>query len=296
MKHCQRGKRSSRAYNRLLLHWPDRLLSLRKHILSGTYKWLPYQEMTVFDPKQRDILVAPFKDRITHQAICQVIGPMIDAHIPMNSFACRKGMGNRNAVLALVNHVRTLGAYRYTVKLDVRRYFESIDHKILLSMLSSMICDEKLLALLSDLIKSHPAHADKLAGIPIGNVTSQYFANLYLSPLDQLAQTFKDIFYIRYMDDMVICGPKKDRVLELCHALIKEASTLKLVIPREKTVFLANDAIPFLGFIIEEKIIRPLSRNLRRHRRQIVRLTKQSARPSKIAKIEASFSAWLDIG
>jgi hypothetical protein len=295
MRHCRRGKRKSRAYDRLLVHWPERLLNIRDQILSGTYPWQAYHEMKVFDPKPRDILVAPFQDRITHQAICQIIGPLIDAQIPKNSFACRKEMGNQHAVLALARHIQKLGAKRYTVKLDIRRYFESIDHKMLLSMLSAFINDKALLSLLHGLISSHPPHAAKGAGIPIGNVTSQHFANLYLSPLDRLAQTHANIFYIRYMDDMLICDTEKNEVLQLCHKLIDIATKLKLKIPREKTVFLSNDAIPFLGFVIDEIDIRPLKRNLRRFDRQIRRLEKKAARPSTIAEKKTSFSAWLKI-
>lgn len=272
------------------------MFAMQQQLREETYRWLPYHRMKVFDPKERDILVAPFRDRILHQAICQVIGPFIDKKIPKNSYACRKNMGNSQGVLTLAKNLTLLGPNRYSIKLDIRKYFESISHEGLTSMLSEIFSDQKLLRLLESLIASHPPFAQRGKGIPIGNVSSQHFASLYLSPIDRLAETQKDLFYIRYMDDMVLSGQDPHRVMEFSHQIMDKARELKLEIPQEKTVFLGKDPIPFLGFVVDEKSIRPLSRNLKRHQKHVKRLQKKGARLSKIAEIETSFSAWAKLG
>jgi hypothetical protein len=241
----------------------------------------------------RKILAAPFRDRIVHQAIYQVLGQTINAAIPLNSYACRQGMGNRNAALALLQCLGKMGERRYVIKLDVSQYFASIYHPVLLNMVTQLFADRSADLLIKSLLASHPPYGAAGRGIPIGNVTSQCFANLYLSPIDRLALGAKDIFYIRYMDDMVICAASKKAARAFTAQVLEEVRTeLSLTIPFHKIVPLANDPVPFLGFLLDHKDYRPLSRNLRRERRRLKRLDKIGARPSFVAKVETSFEAW----
>lgn len=294
-QHCQKGKKRSVACQNFLLSMPDVFHFMRKNILNGSYPWLPYHQIKVFDPKERDILVAPFRDRVLHQAISQIIAPSIDKEIPNNSFACRQDMGNRYAVLKLHGFLKKSGSHRYCIKLDVKRYFNSIDHEILINKLMALIDDKQVLQLLTSLIESHEPFRIRKCGIPIGNVSSQHFANLYLSRIDKLAQEMNSLFYIRYMDDMVIVADNKRDAASFCELLKDRISNLRLTVPKEKTVLLGKDPIPFLGFLVSHDFIRPLSRNLRRHKRQVRRMRKGHSPLSQIEEVKTSFNAWNSI-
>ena len=293
LRHCRRGKRQSQGYQKFLLNMPTNLLEIREQLLTDTYTWCPYRAFMVCDPKKREVLAAPFRDRIVHQAIHQVIGPRIHGAIPSNSYACRPGMGNRHAALKLLSILKDLGPERYCVKLDVSQYFFSIHHQILLTMLDDVLAAPTLVPLLRSLLASHGAFAKKGVGIPIGNVTSQSFANLYLSPIDRLAAMRPDLSYIRYMDDMVILGREKNAVRDFAGTIREHvASHLRLQIPSHKCMPLGADPVPFLGFVIDHDGYRPLRRNQRRHHRRIKTLRRQDARESRVAMSETSFTAW----
>ena len=143
-------------------------------------------------------------------------------------------MGNQKAVITLHNILKNIGSQRYAVKLDIRKYFASIDHEILRQMLKGLFQEDKLLSLLNGLIGSHHEFSLNQCGIPIGNVSSQYFANLYLSPVDRFAAKSEDVQYIRYMDDMVLVGKSKSKVKAIVQELYDIIATLKLSVPPEK--------------------------------------------------------------
>jgi RNA-directed DNA polymerase len=292
LRHCRKGKRASAAYQKMLLSLPDSLISTHHELLSGTYQWLPYHKMMVCDPKKREILVAPFRDRIVHQAMCQILGPTMDLRIPKSSFACRINMGNQNAVLSLHHSLKQLGHDRYAIKLDIKKYFASIDHETLMTMLRDMFQERNIQELLKSLLGSHLPFKQKSCGIPIGSVTSQYFANLFLSPIDRHLESNEDVHYIRYMDDMVLWGRDKEKVKSIVHEVYDLLDLLKLEVPPSKKVPLGRDPIPFLGFVIDHNHIRCLSRNKRRFRRRIKRLEKKNSLPSQIAEMQTSFLAW----
>lgn len=272
---------------------PDNLLAIRQALLTNSYQWSCYRSFFVCDPKKREILAAPFKDRIVHQAIHQIIGKKIQDVIPGNSYACLPGMGNRHAAMKMLQILKELGPNRHCIKLDVSQYFFSINHKILLRMLDEVLAAPSLYPLLESLLRSHEPFSLKGVGIPIGNVTSQSFANLYLSPIDRIAAEQSDLFYIRYMDDMVVAGREKKRVRHFA-AMVRERvhSDLQLTIPYHKCCALGSDPVPFLGYVMDHNGYRPLSRNKRRHKRRITRCLRKGVRESLVAMKETSFAAW----
>jgi hypothetical protein len=195
--------------------------------------------MVVKDPKRRIILAAPFIDRVVHTAIHQVIAPIIEQHLSAATYACRQKMGNRAAAQTLLAHLQSLGSERFVVKLDIANYFASIPHRQLLERLLPLLPDCSCQQLLVTLLRSHPEHSHSGIGIPIGNLTSQLFANFYLASADQIALTNlgKQGFYIRYMDDMVIGGRNKGVVLDCASAIILQfESELSLRLPCHKRV------------------------------------------------------------
>lgn len=315
---CSRGKKKCSGYQNILLVKGERLLEIKEKLLAGKYQWGKYREFWVCDPKRRLVMAAPFVDRVVHHAIHRVIEPILDKNLSDSVFACRHGRGNRAAVQILhkkLNEIATPN--RYVLKLDIKQYFPSIDHAVLLSHILNQLPDQSLEPLLAALLNSHPSFSNLKRGIPIGNLTSQLFANMYLSGVDQLAcqglnspyywNTESELnpqsFYIRYMDDLVLVADHKNTVCQTAAEIIDYAyDKLKLEIPVRKRIHLGAASVPFLGFLISDSC-QPLSRNKRRIRRKIKRLnqhlTKRSlgkkTRPSDLEMVVQSYTAWRSI-
>ena len=294
---CARGKRASRGYQMMALDLSQNIVTMVEQLATGSWPWQPYHRFIVCDPKRRTIYAAPFRDRVVHHAIHQIIFPFIDDKIPRSSWACRKHMGSRGAAASLAGALSRLGAARHVIKLDVRNYFASIDHQILLDKFAGVLPDRSLDPLLISLLDSHPEYRLSRCGIPLGNLTSQLFANFYLCGADLLCELRADqVFYIRYMDDMVLASNNKkavhdlkDELLAYCH------DSLKLSLPHRKCVYLGNDPVPFLGYLLRPNGYAVLARTSRRHQRQIRKMTKSACRESEIAQVKVSFAAFTDL-
>jgi len=233
-------------------------------------------------------------DRVVHHAIHRIIEPIIDPEIPNSVFACRKGKGNRNAALALLEILRKLEEKRFTVKLDVKKYFASISHIVLMEKIKNTLPDDSLTNLLWNLLKSPPEYAAKGFGIPVGNLTSQLFANFYLASADKLAlENLNTGYYFRYMDDSVLIGKNKKEILEVAHLVIEHSEKdLKLEIPYYKRMPLGNAPVPFLGYLLHHTGYRALSRNKRRFGKKVRSLIRKNKRPSLISQVLQSYNAW----
>ncbi len=310
-KDCSRGKRSKYGFQKYHLHHGEKLKELEMELKSThNYKWGGYREFYVHDPKKRMIMAAPFKDRVVHTALYKTLTPIIEPTLGVHTFACRVGMGNSHAVSTLYSQLKLMGKNRYCIKLDVKKYFQSIDHDILLSKLTEILPDQSLAPIILGLV--HSCHSKneatkKSLSIPIGNLTSQLFANFYLSSADQFACRNLGIdyfsksqqeksFYIRYMDDIVILSNDKGQAISVANAFIDFVSTqLKLEIPSYKKMILASDPIPFLGFVVGDDSYRPLQRNVRRFHKHLNRLERQDALPSLKAQVTQSYESWKNL-
>jgi hypothetical protein len=307
---CSRGKKQKAGFQNFLFNHGEKLKLMERELLeTKTYNWNGYREFEVIDPKKRTIMAAPFRDRVLHTAIHRIIAPKVDRTFGARTYACRLNKGNRNASSRLLEQLKVLGKKRYCIKLDVRKYFPHIDHSVLQKQLFSILDDKSITPLLSGLIASHPRYKITKCGIPIGNLTSQLFANLYLSPVDKLACELLDInfeddsilgeknFYIRYMDDMIIIAETKEQAFYCANKLIRFAKEkLKLSIPPHKKVILANDPIPFLGFVLDTDSYRPLARNKRKLIKKIKRMDKLGSPLSDKAMVLQSYKAWINLG
>jgi len=307
---CSRGKRKTRGYMDTLFEVGEKLLSIHRQLREGKYCWGKYREFYVTDPKQRLVMAAPFVDRIVHHAIHRVIEPIIDVVLSDSVFACRKGKGNRYAVLYLKQAIDIFGSSRYVIKLDVKKYFMSISHEILMREMAGVLPDSSLNKLLKTLLESYPLYAKVSRGIPIGNLTSQLFANFYLSSADKLAchmlnldynwlqnkSRLRDGFYIRYMDDLVILAPDKKQARSVVNSLLQHIfERLDLDIPFSKRICLANDPVPFLGYVLSEEYVKALARNHRRYKKHVRRLQQKGALPSQQNQVRVSYEAWCNI-
>ncbi len=255
----KRNKEDVRLFGECLA---DGIMVLHEDLTDGSYRHGPYVHFRISDPKPRDIHKASVRDRLLHHAIHRLLYPFYDRLFIADSFSCREGRGVHKALdrfrtmarKASTNHTRTCWA----LKCDIRKFFASIDHNILLSILAERITDQSLLDLLSRIIRSFEALPGKAypersrGGLPLGNLTSQLFANIYMNELDQFVKRFLHApFYIRYADDFVFLSHDKERLisfLPLIKLFLQER--LKLTLHPSK-VFLQTVAsgTDFLGWV-----------------------------------------------
>jgi RNA-directed DNA polymerase len=294
---CARGKRRSPGYQKFLSRYSDELVSISKELLSERFTWSPYRTFTVHDPKARIISAPEFRDRVVHTAICRLIEPFIEAKLSKSVFACRKGYGNRNAVIELCASLKKYGEQRFVIKLDVAKYFDSIDHELLLTKIGQILPDDSLVRLLRNLICSYHSEAGAGKGLPIGALTSQLFANFYLAGADTVVEhVLGQGLYVRYMDDLVLCSPSRACVWDAANQVREFMKDhLLLSIPFHKVVPLGCDPVPFLGFVVNHDGYQILARNRRRHTKKIKRMFSKEARESEVEQVRLSFAAWQNL-
>lgn len=228
------------------VHKEDNLKKLQYDILTLNYKTSEYYIFKIYEPKEREIYKLPyFPDRIAHHALMNILEPIWEKVFIYNSYACRKGKGIHSAVEDIKKVLkRDKENTKYCLKLDIRKFYPSINHDILKTIVRRKIKDKKLLVILDEII-------DSASGVPIGNYLSQYFANLYLTYFDHWIKENKKIkYYFRYADDIVIMHKSK----KFLHNLLKEISdylqvNLKLTVKSNYQVFLLDSrGIDFVGY------------------------------------------------
>jgi len=183
---------------------------MQSQLLSNKVDVGNYHYFTITDPKTRQICAASFPERVLHHAIMNVCEQNFEQHLIYDTYATRK---NKGTYAALNRAKHFTKKYNYYVKLDIRKYFDSIDHQILKNQLDAKFKDKQLLSVFYKIINSYRVEPNR--GVPIGNLTSQYFANHYLSVADHFAKEhLKVCAYVRYMDDMLLFGNNKDKLLK----------------------------------------------------------------------------------
>ena len=270
-REAMRTKRTKPRVARFWLDLEPEVLQLEAELRDHTYRPRPYRIFVVTDPKQRTICAADFRDRVVHHAVCGVLDPIFERSYILDSYACRNGKGTHAAIRRARSFSRR---FRYYLKLDVRRFFDSVDHRALKGLLRRKVKDPDLLRLL-DVIIDHPVPwTEPGKGIPIGNLTSQHFANLYLDPVDHLVKDDIGIKgYIRYMDDSVLFADDK-RVLwdalGQVERFLGERLDLRV---KDGSVVVAPcaEGLPFLGFRVFPGVTRLDRRGWRRFRQGIIR-------------------------
>ena len=240
------------------------IATLCDDLLAGRCRFDRYRAFRIYDPKERLIHAAPFRDRVLHHAMMNVCEPFFECRQIFDSYACRKGKGTRAALF----HARDF-ARRYPcfLKLDVRRYFPSIRHDILQPMLGRIFKDPHLLNLFDAVLRGAPSGEG--IGLPIGNLTSQYFANHFLTPLDQyVKRQLRVPGYVRYMDDFILWGDStRDLVAWEREARAFCTTQLGLVL-KPACINHSTVGVPFLGFVVLPGELRLSSRSCRRARRK----------------------------
>jgi len=239
---AQRGKRFKQSTSYFNLELEKELLNLQYQLIHQAYHMGSYKHFTIFDPKKRAISASPYPDRVVQHAICNIIEPLFEKFMIHDSYACRKNKGTHKAVDRFTEFSRI---NNYVLKCDIKSYFASIDHRVLYALLQQQIKDPKLLSLLGLIIDSTSS-----PGIPIGNLTSQILANLYLNGLDHhIKETLKCHYYLRYMDDLILFDNNKDHLNHWKEAIRQYLHTIKLELhPKKCQTYSTQKGVPFLGY------------------------------------------------
>ena len=237
----------------------DFIFDLHKDLVSSHYKHSPYEKFYVFDPKERSISKASVKDRLVHQMVYSTLTEVFDKTFIFYSFPCRRGKGTHAGIEELHKILRkvSLNGARpcFALKMDIKRFFDSIDHQTLKFLIRKKVKDDKLLKLVDLIIDSFMIKKTQRGniGLPLGNVTSQLFANIYLHELDDFVkQKLHQKYYLRYSDDFIIISHQKSELTALIPIIqnfLKETLFLELH-PKKIIIKKLSQGIDFLGSII----------------------------------------------
>jgi RNA-directed DNA polymerase len=269
-KKAFKGKKNNPEAADFYLNLEKNLFKLRDELLTRKYKPGKYRYFNIHDPKERMISNAPFRDKVVHQALVNIIEPLFEHVFFKNSFACRKGKGTHKAVLLAQYFMRF---NRFYLKMDIEKYFETIDHMKLVDIFSETVQNKQVLWLLKTILKtSEQSSGVKGKGIPIGNLTSQFLANVYLNKLDHFAVNNLSIHcYIRYMDDFVIFHPDKERLKTVRDRLTQfVGKELLLKVKGRATVIQGREnGLGFLGYRVFPGLTRVKNKNIKRLKRKV---------------------------
>ncbi|MEW6209733.1 MAG: reverse transcriptase domain-containing protein [Acidobacteriota bacterium] len=264
-----RGHKSAIDVARFDFHLETEIFRLQEELITGAYQPRPLHSFEIFEPKRRLICAAHIRDRVAHHAICNVIEPILERGLIYDTYACREGKGTHAAIERAQQFARRAS---YFVKCDIRKYFASIDQTVLKSLLRRKIKDARLIDLLDRIIDQTVPESQVGKGMPIGNLTSQHFANFYLSELDHFSkERLRVKGYLRYMDDFLIFGDDKRGLRETISAVRSFLEDRLLLELKEETLVLApvRVGLEFLGFRVFPNLLRVDRRKWTRFKRRV---------------------------
>jgi len=261
-----KGKRGKPATARLEARLADELLVLQAELQSGTYSPGGYKHFIIQEPKRRKISAAPFRDRVVHHALCNIIEPFFERGFIDDSYANRHGKGTHRAI---DRFQRFAQRYPYVLRADIEQHFAAIDHEILLQTLKRRLPDNSVSPLIDKIVASgrdvleqeyrmHWFPGDDLLavcrprGLPIGNLTSQFWSNCYLDPFDHFVKRQLGCrAYLRYVDDFALFGKDKEQLWHWKKAIIDRLARYRLSIHESACQVAPTECgAPWLGFVV----------------------------------------------
>ncbi len=302
---ASRGKRSQPEVAAFEFNLQSHLFQLQDELMNGSYRPGAYRSFYILDPKRRLISAAPFRDRVVHHALCNLIEPIFERTFIGTSYANRRGKGTHAAIDRAQAYTRQAP---YVLQCDVRQFFPSIDHAILDAILARKIADERTLWLCQQIMNSGagilkneytPVYfpgddlfaANRPRGLPIGNLTSQFWANVYLNELDQFVKReLRARAYVRYVDDFLLFGADKGQLWAWKTSVQEKLASLRLTLhENSSTVYPVKNGIPFLGFRLY-----PTHRRLKRangvnFQRRYARLRRQYQRGEESQEVHRGY-------
>lgn len=306
-----KGKRSQRPAAAFEFRLEDNLIQLQDELASENYQPGPYVHFSIREPKRRLISAAPFRDRVVHHALCNIVEPAFESSFIAHSYANRVGKGTHRALDTCQGWMKQ---YKYILQCDVRQFFPSIDHELLCSILDRRIQDGKMRRLIDKILQSgvgvlnevydmvyFPGDdlfaVDRGRGLPIGNLTSQFWANCYLNEFDHFVNCqLGCAAYLRYVDDFLLFANDKNTLWHWRDAIIERLKDLRLTLHEQKAVVSpVQEGIRFLGFRIFPSHRRLLSRtgfNFRRKLRAALSSYQRTA--AQRLQIDACVRGWIN--
>lgn len=277
-KQCRRSKQHKRGAIMFEIELAQNLARLTKELEKKTYKIGKYKSFTIYDPKKRLIEALPYKDRVVQMCFCKnVLEPVLERRLIYDNAASRQGKGSTFAISRLYGFMRKLyintgGNGAYFLKCDIAKYFQNINHEILLKKLSECGFSDDEMWYMEQVIRSHGG-----TGVPLGNQTSQWFALLYLDEIDRLIkERLRVRYYVRYMDDFILLAENKD-FLHNCRDEIERVcvNNLKLKLNDKTQIGRLKDGVDFLGFnhklTASGKIIKNLRASSKRRQQRYIK-------------------------
>lgn len=274
---ARRGKRARPDAVEYSHRLDSNLGQMAEELRAGTFPVGRFHQFVIRDPKERTITAPCFAERVLHHAVMNVCEPVLDKWLIYDTYACRAGRGREAAVQRAQEFAHR---YPFFLKLDIRRYFDSISHNVLLTRLGRLFNDERLLHLFARILDGF--QGDRGQGLPIGSLTSQHFANFYLGGFDRFVkETLRVKGYVRYMDDSLLWGPSSSAMndtLDRCREFVGQE--LQLEFKHHPYINRSQHGVDFLGS-------RVLPDHVRLNRRSRVRFA------HKMAKLEQDYVAGL---
>jgi retron-type reverse transcriptase len=261
---ARKGKRGKAPVAAFEYNQEEELLALRAELSAGTWQPGEYSNFYIHEPKRRLVSAAPFRDRVVHHALCNLLEPIWERSFIYDSYANRVGKGTHRAILRCQQFARR---YTYVLQCDLEQFFPSIDHAILRLELGRRICDPQVMALIDQILRSGEGVLSQVyqmrwfpgddlwaafrpRGLPIGNLTSQFWANVYLNPFDHFVKRQLGCRgYLRYVDDFLLFADDKNTLWAWAAALQERLRRLRLTL-HPPQVYPVSCGIPFLGFRI----------------------------------------------
>ncbi len=295
------GKRRRPAVARFEFDAERRLLALSSAVLAGRYRPGPYRLLEIRDPKPRLIAVASVGDRVVHRSIHDALAPFFDRSFIADSYACLPDRGSHRAVLRFLELLRR---HRFVMHLDIRRYFASVDHEILSALLAPCLRDARVIALFEAILESGAvlyrrpeveafygkSDGERPRGLPIGNLTSQWWGNLYLDGLDHFVKReLKVTGYLRYMDDLVYFGDHRAVLGRWRREIAAWLWNRRRLLLNERKGHIRSTELPqtYLGYRVSRRGYDLGPKAVRRFRRQLRRL--QLGDPEHLRRVLASW-------
>lgn len=307
---ARKGKRGRAPAADFEFDLEENVLRLHEELRAKTYRPGSYYSFYIHEPKRRLISAAPFRDRVVHHALCNVLEPIFERSFIHDSYANRRGKGTHRALDRAQAYARR---FPCVLQVDVRQFFPSIDHAILRRALARKIADGDVMWLVERILESGEGvlaeeyemrwfpgddlfAANRPRGLPIGNLTSQFWANCYLNPLDHfIKRELHCRGYVRYVDDLLLFADEKETLWAWREALEEQLAALRLTIHPGAHPRPVTEGIPFLGFVVY-----PTHRRVKRrkvvHARRRLRARRRAYQEGAITleQMTASVRGWIN--
>lgn len=309
-RRAQRGKRYRDDVLSFNYNIEARIWSLKETLTKKTWLPGPYKTFIILEPKRRLISAAPYEDRVVHHALCNIIGPLFEKRFLPSTYANRTGLGT-HAALGHFRHCAQQKKYAFCLRADIEKYFPSIDHALLKESIRRTIKCVGTLWLTNAILDGSNAQepveqyfegddlltsATRRAGLPIGNLSSQLWSNVYLDVVDHaMASRYGGRRYLRYVDDFALFSNDVIELREAKAFLEQKLTALRLKLHPSKTaIHRMSEGVNFLGFRFFPERVRIRQENLRRARRRLRGIAKSYCNGNiSVPEVRNSIQSWL---